>query len=455
MNLNDLHIQLPEWADPFMRPARWKSMRGGRGSGKSWTTARLMVMRMAGLLPDYPKRMVRIASCRDFNVHLQSSVKIAVEKFIHDSGLGPEFDIQNLKITHRKTESVMTFHGVTNNPDSFLSMDDIDVFWMEQAEALGEEMLKIEPTIRKPGSELWFVWNPHLRTNYCWKRFVLNPQPGDVSILVNYHDNPWWTDELESSRRYYEEVEPSLYPWIYLGEPNDGDAEHQILTYAMLRDCVKAWDMRPSNTEAPICDFGFDVAEGGRHKCATVGRIGPSVHHVDAWPGIAGDLDPAARRAHLNTEGFTVSRMYYDGASPMRGPLQRLSPSYSVRPINFGGEVGGKDSMYERGRSNGDVFSKRNIQMAMAVRLRAMRTARLLAGGDVDRKQCLFINPKIPKLETFLSECTKAIRRANAITGKWEMDKRGGESNAESPDRFDALCMAYSRDSDYGLRARI
>ena len=93
--------------------------------------------------------------------------------------------------------SVMTFHGETNQEDSFLSMEDIDVFWMEQAEMLQDEMLQIEPTIRKPGSELWFVWNPLERTSYCWQRFVKNRQPGDVIAHTTYRDNAWLSKESE------------------------------------------------------------------------------------------------------------------------------------------------------------------------------------------------------------------------------------------------------------------
>ena len=416
-----------------------------------------MIMRMRGdLVPfGYPDEPVRIASCRDFNTNLSDSVKVAVEKYVRIRGLDAEFDCQAHKIVHRPSGSVMTFHGVNRNPDSFLSMDDIDIFWMEQAESLQDEMVKIAPTIRKPGSELWFVWNPHLRTDYCWRRFVLQPRPNDVSVHVNFDSNPWWTAELEEERYYDEINEPSLYPWVWLGTPNDGDATHQILPYEIVSKCVEAWPMRPEVGSSVLCDFGFDIAEGGRDKCATVGRIGPCVVHLNTWPGVAGDPDPAARRAHANTEGYTVSRMYYDAASPMRGPLQRLQPPYSVRAIGFGAEVGGKDVSYERGRTNGQVFMRRNIQLAQALRLRATRTVQLLAGKDVDPLHCLFLDPSLPGLEQFKAELTRPVRRISPTTGKWEMDKRGMDGDGESPDSFDALCLAFARDSDHGLRARL
>ena len=214
----------------------------------------------------------------------------------------------------------------------------------------------------------------------------------------------------------------------------------------------------PARSLAPLCDFGFDIAEGGRDKCATVGRIGPTVRHFDEWPGILGDLDPAALRAHQNTDGFDVYRMYYDGAQSMRGPLMRAQDTdnrqYAIRAVLFGGKVGGEDVIYERGRKNKDVFARRNIQMGMAARLRALRTVRLLAGdAEVDPIDCLFIRDDLPRLEQFLAACSQPVRRRSPTTGKWEIDKRGAEGDGDSPDPFDAFCLSYARDSETGLRA--
>ena len=219
--------------------------------------------------------------------------------------------------------------------------------------------------------------------------------------------------------------------------------------------------------EAPVTDMGFDVAEGGRDKCAQVIRRGPCIAFVDQCPGVAGDLSVAARRVVQNAEDYEstsdrdIWRLYYDASSPMRREFTALGQK--SRPVAFGGVVGGPDRMYERKRPNKEVFARRNIQMGDSLRLRANRTVRLLKAHDEGRTlgddeispaRALFINPKIKHLEALLSDLTQPIRRRNPTTGKWELDKRGGDENAESPDRFDAVCLAYARDSDHGLRAR-
>ena len=66
--------------------------------------------------------------------------------------------------------------------------------------------------------------------------------------------------------------------------------------------------------------------------------------------------------------------------------------------------------------------------------------------------ECLFIRDDIPATGDVPGGTVRADPRVNPTTGKWELDKRGGDENAKSPDRFDAACLAFSRDSDNGLR---
>ena len=410
-------------------------------------------MRMAGWCPDYLPGPVRIASARQFQASIDESVKQLVEHYIHTLGLDAEFDIQKYAINHRNG-SHMFFPGFNRNVRSLMSAEGVDVLWIEQAETLGGEMEIIAPTIRKPGSEIWLTWNPISRAQWCWKRFQAAPRDGDMVIEANYDRNPWFPKELDDERRAMHVEEPERYAHVWLGKPDDADGDKQVLTYKVLQACVEAY-RRGLAPDGNITDAGLDIAEGGRDKCALAIRRGPVVDYLDMWPGITGDLSQCARRAHEAFSPRATGRLYYDGAHPIRTDLLRFRPAYRVIGVNFGGAVGGPDVHYERGRPNDQVFSRRNIQMADTLRLRANRTFRLLNGETgIDPATCLFISDKIPRLERFLSNLTGPIRRVNPTTGKWELDKRGGDENAESPDDFDALCLAYARDSDHGLRAR-
>ena len=452
---------IPRWAVPFMEPARFKSARGGRGSSKSHTFAQLAILRMAGLLPAYEPRAVRIASARQFQTSIKESIKQVCEHYIHRLGLSDQFQVQSFEINNRLNKSHMFFPGFDRNPRSLMSAEGVDILWVEQAETLTDEMEIIGPTIRAPGSELWFTWNPDMRTQWCWKRFVQNPREGDVSALVNYAQNPWFTNELDSERLACYEEEPDRYAHIWLGEPDDGDADAQLLPYVLASKCVEAFEkgLAPDEAAAPVTDAGLDIAEGGKDKCSTVVRVGPTIKFVDVFPGTVGDLSVAARRCDNALKHWDMWRLNYDGSAPMTREFLSLEVPYSIRAINFGGEVLGKNVNFERRRTNEKMFRSLNIQMGFAIRLRALRTIKLLKGIPVEPERCLFIDPKaftlhneeFPRkysLDLFLSEMTQPIRRQSVITGKWELDKRGGDEAAKSPDAFDAVCLAFARDCE-------
>ena len=283
------------------------------------------------MLPGYSPGPVRIASARQFQNSITESVKVAVDHYIRERGLEGEFASHKYTIDHRHTGSHMWFPGFNRHPESLMSTEAMDVLWIEQAETIGSEMELIIPSVRKPDSEIWFSWNPTRRAQWCWQRFKVRPRPNDVLAHVNYNDNPWWYPhciecnvrfpwemrretchcgrplwpglwELETERMATKVEEPDRYPHIWLGQPDDGDADKQVLTYDTLQSCVDAWEagLAPPYAEAPITDIGLDMAEGRSDKCAQAIRRGPVVEFIDTWPGVAGDLSVAARRADNN-----------------------------------------------------------------------------------------------------------------------------------------------------------
>ena len=152
----------------------------------------------------------------------------------------------------------------------------------------------------------------------------------------------------------------------------------------------------------------------------------------------------------------------------MRSEFHRIEQKgrnveYQTTAITFGQSPGGKDAMFRRNRTNGETFSNRAMQMAWNLRLRAQRTVQLLHGEPgIDPSTCLFIDPALgkggadsPKLETYLAILSRPLWREDQTSGKLALDKRAkthGE-DPDSPDEFDATCLAFARDSDSGLRA--
>lgn len=450
--------EIADWVELWNQPCRYKSAQGGRGSGKSHGVAQSAVLRMAGLLDSYPEGPVRIVSARAIERSIKESVKQLVEDYIDAFGLRDEFHSTDFAIRHRTNGSLMTFPGVDRKIEAFLSIEGIDVFWMEQAESLTQEQWDlIGPSIRKATAEFWFVWNPHLRSDWVYQRFVRNPEPDDLIVVANWSNNPWWDDTgLEEQRvKDLRDLTPEEYKWKWEGKTKDGDGQSAVLPHTLLEDCVKAYQLglAPDMTGSRATIAGLDLAYGGRDKCCIVVRDGPIVRHVALWPGVAGDNSVAARTAREHCAPYDPLRIYYDAsADGMRTDLVRVGFK-GVLPVNFGGKVEGEDVEYEPGTTNGQMFARRNMQMGQTLRLRANRTSRLLAGDPtVKPTRCLFIPDDLPDLDKHMDMWAQPTKRFNASTGKTEIEK--ADVGERSPDVFDGLCLAFASETDgTGLKA--
>ncbi|UPI98046.1 phage terminase large subunit [Klebsiella pneumoniae] len=152
---------------------------GGRSSSKSWDAAGIAIF----LSNKYSLRFLLCAS--DPEQKLKSRCipcsKIQIDRF----GLRHRFRILNNKIINRVTGSEFVFYGLWRNIEEIKSLEGISVLWLEEAHALTEYQWKIlEPTIRKEGSECWFIFNPGLVTDFVWRNFVVDP-PEDTLIRKN------------------------------------------------------------------------------------------------------------------------------------------------------------------------------------------------------------------------------------------------------------------------------
>ena len=199
--------------DGTWRPSRYKVLYGGRGSGKSVTVARILLQRMR-------ERKERILCGRE----LQNSIEDSVHKDLSDEidalGWLNEFDIQQKRILHLRTGSEAIFKGVRHNVKEIKSTRGVTIFWGEEAQAFTRDSLRIiDPTIRMPGSELWFTFNPELAEDPVWQDFVVEKPENCISAEVNYTDNPYFGETaLEQVRLKSLHRDPEEYDWIWEGK---------------------------------------------------------------------------------------------------------------------------------------------------------------------------------------------------------------------------------------------
>ena len=212
--MTTLQIQTPAWAEPLLAPARYKGAWGGRGSGKSHLFAEMLIE--AHILdPDSSSVCVR-----EIQKSLSQSVKRLLELKIRDLGVSDLFEVQEAVIKRRNGRGLITFQGMQNHTsDSIKSLEGFDRAWVEEAQSISQRSLDLlRPTIRKPGSELWFSWNPNAPDDPVDK-LLRGPDapPGAVVVEVNWNDNPWFPQVLREEMEFDRRRDPDKYAHIWGG----------------------------------------------------------------------------------------------------------------------------------------------------------------------------------------------------------------------------------------------
>ncbi|MGJ0377345.1 PBSX family phage terminase large subunit [Aliarcobacter cryaerophilus] len=204
-------ISLNAKLKPFATtPMRYKVAWGGRGSSKSWTIARMLLLKAM-------QSPIRVLCLRE----IQDSIKDSVHKLLKDQIelLQLEgFIVQNDCIKHINGSEFL-FKGLYTNLSKIKSFEGVDICWIEEGEsisALSWEVL--DPTIRKPNSEIWISFNPRYENDVIYRNFILEKKDNAIVIKVNYNDNKYFPEVLETQRIQMQKNDPELYLHIWEGE---------------------------------------------------------------------------------------------------------------------------------------------------------------------------------------------------------------------------------------------
>lgn len=200
--------------DDFMRPSRYKALFGGRGSAKSHFFAEAIVGNAAA------NNGFRAVCVREMQKSLKESAKRLIEDKIRLMGLSRHFKVLNDHIV-TPGDGVIIFQGMQDHTaESVKSLEGFNVAWVEEAQTLsGKSLEMLRPTIRAPGSELWFSWNPRSSSDPVDDFFRSQTPPEDSIIAkINYDQNRLFPKELEEERLHDQLNNPVRYPHIWEGE---------------------------------------------------------------------------------------------------------------------------------------------------------------------------------------------------------------------------------------------
>jgi phage terminase large subunit len=196
----------------FEQPSRYKAAHGGRGSGKSHHFVTAGILRCL-------KQPTSIVFIREVQRVLAQSSKRLVEQQIERLGVGRHFDILHDRI---KTPGggLMIFQGMQDHTaESIKSLEGYDIAAVDEAQALSARSLQLlRPTIRKPGSEIWFGWNPRRKSDAVDEFFRVKKPDDAIVIQANWRDNPWFPEVLEQERQRDLQIYPERYGHVWEGE---------------------------------------------------------------------------------------------------------------------------------------------------------------------------------------------------------------------------------------------
>lgn len=204
-------MTFPQKFQPLFTPSRYKAAKGGRGSAKSHSFAKALLIKGA-------QKQLRILCTREIQNSIKSSVKRLLDDQIAIHGLNGFYRPTDTEI-RGKNGTLFIFAGLRSNIETVRSLEGIDIAWIEEANTVSKNSLEVLiPTIRKPGSEIWASWNPRLPTDPIDSFFnEVNCPPDTTLISANYYDNPWFPEVLRQEMEWDQRRDPDKYVHIWLG----------------------------------------------------------------------------------------------------------------------------------------------------------------------------------------------------------------------------------------------
>lgn len=326
-------IETPRVFKPLLNPSRYKGAHGGRGSGKSHFFAELLIERCL-------IAKTSAVCVREIQKSLAQSVKKLLENKIEQMGVGALFEVQEAQI---KTPGggLIIFQGLQNHTaDSIKSLEGYDIAWVEEAQSLSQRSLDLlRPTLRKPGSELWFSWNPNQETDPVDALLRgESPPPDAIVVQANYRDNPWLPDVLKEEIAYDQKRDPDKFAHVWLGGYARNSESRVFRNWT-----IGEFDVPPDAVIRQGADWGFAVDPTVLVQAYIIGRTLYVAHEAyrvgceivdtpalfmtvpdsEKWP-ITADSSRPETISHMQRNGFPKIMPAIKGAKSLEEGIEFL-----------------------------------------------------------------------------------------------------------------------------------
>lgn len=254
-----LTIETAEVFEPLLQRKRYKGARGGRGGAKSWFFGEMLV-------DDCIREPIRAVCVREIQKSLEQSVKRLLEDIIEHYKIGHLFNIKKSWI-ETPQDGVIIFQGMRDqSADSIKSLEGYNRAWVEEAQSLSLRSLDLlRPTLRTPGSELWFSWNPRFPNDPVEVLFnSLRETNSDDFVLVNtnYSDNPWFPEVLRREMEFDRARDTEKYQHIWLGDFEKNSEKRVFKNWT-----VQEFELPDDSAWLLGADWGFSVDPSTMTRC--------------------------------------------------------------------------------------------------------------------------------------------------------------------------------------------
>lgn len=207
-------IIIPQAFKYFLEPKRYKAVYGGRGSAKSHSVARILLIK--GM-----QQPLRVVCAREIQRSIKDSVHKLLGDIIRHHGLHTFYQVQETAIKAPNGTEI-GFRGLKHNVRDLKSLEGADICWIEEAENVSDNSYEILiPTIRKEGSEIWATFNVKNLSDPTYRRFVTEAGDDTDSRKVSWRDNPFFPDVLRKEMEKLKARDIDAYNHIWEGEPDN------------------------------------------------------------------------------------------------------------------------------------------------------------------------------------------------------------------------------------------
>ena len=428
------------WVDDNgkLRKARNRVLHGGRASSKSWELAG----RGAGIAQQYKTRFLCV---RRYQNKIKDSVYTLIKNQIDNFKLHG-FDIQSNMIGH-ENGSEFVFYGIERNLEEIKSFEGADILWIEEAQNLTAEQWEIlEPTIRSEGSEIWLSFNGRIVSDFVWQRFIVDPPKNTIVREINYLENPFLSATLLDTINEMKVRNFEQYEHVYLGKPLSGD-DQAIIKRSWI-DAAIDFHLRTDIDMTGQNTVGYDVADSGDDKNATVSSNGQIVTGCEEWQGSENELKKSADRVRLLAIKENA-RIVYDsiGVGAHTGSTLQAEGFNDFVGFNAGGKVFKPNMKYE-GVKQKEYFSNIKAQAWWLIADRFRNTFDYAENGNHNYKaeDLISIDSSVANINALISELMTPHKDFDKsgkvkVESKADLLKRG----VKSPNRADSFIMAQSR----------